>query len=296
MSLLLGYGTNGFGDHRLPDALAVIAELGYDGASLTLDHPHLDPFADDVVTQVAGAARLLERHGLRVVLETGARFLLDPWRKHEPTLVSAQGRERRLDLLHRAIDIATDLGTDVVHLWSGILPPDTPVQVGWERLLTGLADVLPHAERAGVHLAFEPEPGMFIERIADARELRTRLGSPAALQLTLDVGHLVCNEDDTPESCIRSVGEVLAHVQIEDMRRGVHEHLEFGEGELSLPPVLAALMSAEYSGLVSVELARHSHAAPTVARRSLEALRAGMSAAGDLTSYQPPSDRHEEMS
>ena len=43
--LRFGYGTNGFSNHRLDDALAVIAELGYDGVALTLDHHHLDPFA-----------------------------------------------------------------------------------------------------------------------------------------------------------------------------------------------------------------------------------------------------------
>ena len=39
-----GYGTNGFANHRLVDALTVIADLGYAGAALSLDHCHLDPF------------------------------------------------------------------------------------------------------------------------------------------------------------------------------------------------------------------------------------------------------------
>ncbi|MFE7329639.1 TIM barrel protein [Streptomyces sp. NPDC057565] len=53
------------------------------------------------------------------------------------------------------------------------------------------------------------------------------------------------------------------------MRRGTHEHLEFGEGEIDFPPVLCALDDAGYRGLVTVELPRHAHAALDVAARSI---------------------------
>ena len=74
--------------------------------------------------------------------------------------------------------------------------------------------------------------------------------------------------------CVAAVADHLVNVQIDDMRRGVHEHLEFGTGEIDFPPVLAALEKAGYRGLVAVELPRHSHAAPTVAAESLRFLRA----------------------
>jgi sugar phosphate isomerase/epimerase len=75
------------------------------------------------------------------------------------------------------------------------------------------------------------------------------------------------------------------NVQIDDMRRGTHEHLEFGSGEIVFPPVLDALDEVGYRGLVAVELPRHSHDAPGVARRSLDFLR----------SCDPAVRREEEM-
>ena len=52
--------------------------------------------------------------GLGVVVETGARYLLDPRAKHEPTLVTpdAAGRARRLAYLRLACDLAEVLGAE----------------------------------------------------------------------------------------------------------------------------------------------------------------------------------------
>lgn len=276
MSLRFGYGTNGFGNHRLDDALAVIAGLGYDGVALTLDHPHLDPFGPGLARRTSAVAHRLGELGLAVVVETGARYVLDPLRKHEPTLLSDDGRERRLEFLERAIDVAADLGAEAVSFWSGTLPEGTDCATGWQRLVNGVEEVLSHAEKRGVPCAFEPEPGMFVDRLGGVLELRRRLGDPDLLRITLDIGHIVCNEDDSVPETVRRAGGLLANVQVDDMRRGVHEHLELGEGEVDLASAMAALLEVGYAGLAAVELPRHGHAAPLVAERSLSALRAAM--------------------
>nr|AGS49454.1 putative isomerase [uncultured bacterium esnapd5.2] len=269
-----GYGTNGFGDHPLEDALTVLADLGYQGVGLTLDPRHLDPFADDLPRRLRRLAGRLDRLGLAVVIETGGRYVLDPWRKHQPVLMSSEGAERRVDLLLRAVRIAAELGAESVSFWSGTAPAGTPEQTVWDRLLTGCATVVEAAEDAGVALGFEPEPGMFVDTLDTYDELHRRLGGPRALGLTLDIGHCRCLEPEPVADCVRRSADRLVNVQIEDMCRGTHEHLEFGSGEIDFPPVLSALADTGYRGLVSVELPRHSHAAPDVARRSLNFLRA----------------------
>jgi len=276
MTLRLGYGTNGFGSHRLEDALRVIADLGYDGVALTLDQPHLDPFDNALARRTAAVRQVLDQLGLAVVVETGARYVLDPWRKHEPSLVSDHGRERRIELLTRALDVADELGAEAVSFWSGTLPAGTDGAAGWSRLCDGVSRVLDHAGRYGVPCAFEPEPGMFVDRLDGVLELAERLGRPDLLRVTLDVGHVVCNEDEPIGEIVRRAAPLLANVQLDDMRRGVHEHLEFGEGEVDLPETLAALVASGYRGLASVELPRHGHAAPVVAERSLHALRGAL--------------------
>jgi sugar phosphate isomerase/epimerase len=270
--LRFGYGTNGLADHRLDDALVWLAELGYDGVALTLDHHHLDPYAPDLPTRVAALSNRLAELGLAVVIETGARFLLDPRRKHAPTLLDDE-RGPRLDLLGRAVRVAADLSAEAVSFWSGAKPSALDPATAWGRLAEGCARVLDLAERHGVTVGFEPEPGMLVDTLDAYDRLVAALGGDPRLGLTLDLGHCRCLESAPVPDCVRRARPRLVNVQIEDMRRGVHEHLDFGDGEIDFPPVLSTLREVGYRGLVSVELPRHSHTAHTVVPRALEFLR-----------------------
>ncbi|MGW7042049.1 sugar phosphate isomerase/epimerase family protein [Streptomyces avermitilis] len=269
--LRFGYGTNGLTDLRLDDALALLADLGYDGVGLTLDHMHLDPLAPDLGTRTRSTAHRLEALGLGVTVETGARYVLDPRRKHGPALLDPDpdDRARRVDLLIRAVQVAADLGAHAVHCFSGVTPPGTETDTAWKRLAEALTPVLESATRAGIPLAVEPEPGHLLATLADFHHLREVLGAPDALGLTLDIGHCQCTEPLSPADCVRAAAPWLRHVQIEDMRRGIHEHLPFGAGEIDFPPVLEALAATGYQALTVVELPRHSHAGPHFAAHSL---------------------------
>ncbi|MHA4772979.1 EboA domain-containing protein [Streptomyces sp. MSC1_001] len=271
-----GYGTNGLTDHRLDEALEVIAGLGYTGVALTLDHAHLDPYAEDLERRVARVHRRLKALGLAVVVETGGRYVLDPWRKHSPTLIDPDpaARARRLDLLHRGIRIAAGLEAEALSFWSGSPVPGASPEQALRLLMEGCDALARSAHEAGVRLGFEPEPGMLVSDLAGYERLRDLLGAPESFGLTLDIGHCQCLEPETPEECVRRAAPWLVNVQIEDMCRGVHEHLEFGQGEIDFPPVLTTLAEVGYRGLVSVELPRHGHSGPQTALRSLNALRA----------------------
>ncbi len=275
---LLGYNTNGLAHHRLDEALVELAALGYRGVAVTPDVGGLDPYRlrPGEVREVAARAREL---GLALAVETGARFLLDPRRKHRPSLLEddAAERERRLDFLRRSIDLAGELGAARVSIWSGSAPGgergdpgwQTPAAL-WDRLTEGVGRALEHARGRGVQLCFEPEPGMFLERPAGYLELRRRLGSRGAeLGLTLDVGHLLVTGDLPVRDQIRALAGFLAHVHLDDIRGGVHEHRMFGTGDLDLAGTLKALLDVGYTGMAAVELSRDSHRGFEAAREAL---------------------------
>jgi sugar phosphate isomerase/epimerase len=216
----------------------------------------------------------LERCNLRSVIETGARFLLDPLRKHQPTLISPNPdeRARRIEFLQRAIDIAREVGSDAVSFWSGSATDDAPAEVLMERLSAGVAELCCYAAQHQVRLAFEPEPGMFIDTMSRFAAFHERAAHDW-LGLTIDIGHLHCLDELPIADQLRRWRDRLWNVHIEDMRRGVHDHLMFGEGEIEFGPVIRALNEIGYGGGVHVELSRHSHDAVDTARRALAILK-----------------------
>lgn len=272
--MLLGYNTNGLAHHEARAAIELLAELGYQSVALTLDHALLNPYEPYFPGRVEQMQRLLHAHRLRSVVETGARFLLDPLHKHEPTLLSADpaGRARRIEFLCRAVDVADWLGSDCVSIWSGVLHDEITDEDAIERLVAGLREVLDYADRRGVVVGFEPEPGMLIDTMDRYAVLVERIDAPH-FRLTLDVGHLHCQGELPIAAHIARWGDRLVNVHIEDMRAGVHEHLMFGEGEMEFAPIVAALRQVDYRGALHVELSRHSHMGPTAARQAIDFLR-----------------------
>jgi sugar phosphate isomerase/epimerase len=273
--LRYAYNTNGCAHHRLPDALQLIAQAGYDGVALTLDWHHLDPTAPDWREQTLAVKDQLDELGLASVIETGARYLLDPARKHEPTLVSATGEARagRVAFLKRAIDVGKLLGSETVSFWAGIPPANTAPASAQKHLTRGLNEVIAYAKQVGQDISFEPEPGMAIETNADYEALLATLDEPDYLKLALDLGHVWVTGEGEPAEAIRTYADRLGTISIEGMDRGVHLHLPLHQGDMPIPPLLAALTEIDYQRLVCVELSRESPRAHLAIPESIEFLR-----------------------
>ena len=272
----LGFSTNSIGDTDPLEAVRILADLGYTSLAITPDRQLLDPFSSGLPAELDRWRAALDRHAMACVIETGARHLLDPLRKHEPTLISPEqaGRERRIEFTRRAIDIAADLGAGCLSLWSGVARDAAAADTLWARLIDSLGPILEHAARRGLPLGFEPEPGMMIDTVARFGELQARLGEPAGLGLTIDTGHLECLGERPAADVIRPWADRIVNVHVDDMLPCRHEHLPLGTGEVDFAPLLAALAEAGSAGGLHVELPRQSHRWVETARESARFLEA----------------------
>lgn len=270
--LRYAYNTNGLTSHRLDDALSFLADTGYAGVALTLDVQHLDPFADDALARAERVRARCDDLGLDVVVETGARFLLDPRVKHEPTLVhpDADGRARRLAYLRLACDLAELLRAEAVSFWAGVPQPGVDREEAWRWLVDGVAALVDSHGGRSYALAVEPEPGMLVDDADDWAALAEQV---PGLTLALDTGHCVVSGRYAPEEAVTAFAGRLGTVAVEGMRRGVHDHLPLDEGDVDLPAVLHALQATGYDRLVTLELSRDGHRAHQMVPRSIELLR-----------------------
>jgi sugar phosphate isomerase/epimerase len=207
----------------------------------------------------------------------------------------------RLHFIEACIRLAEDVDADAVSFWSGTPVEETQPKILMARLVEACHRLCDFAEGRRMRLAFEPEPGMFIDTIDKFAELHGRVDRPN-FGLTLDVGHLQCNGELPIGDHIRKYAQWLWNFHIEDMRRGAHDHLMFGEGEIDFADVTGALKEIDYRGGVYVELSRHSHNAVETARKSMEFLRpfvpersrAGKGETNDVVA-ENEAERHQDV-
>ena len=271
--MIIGYNTNGLSNHNAQDGLALLAKTGFRSIAITIDHGWLSPRDPNSAAQVQEFKHFLKAHQCSSVIETGARFLLDPTAKHSPTLLNSKESEsrKRIDFLKYCIDVAAELGSDCVSIWSGIKPSDISFNAAIELLVNNLRPVMEHAELRSIDIGFEPEPGMLIDTTGRFERLVHLIDSPR-FKMTMDIGHLFCLSEIPIANYIEKWADYLVNIHIEDMKSGVHEHLMFGEGQIYFPPVIESLRNVGYKRGVHIELSRHSHNAAKVVKQSYEFL------------------------
>ena len=275
--LRYAWNTNGCANHRLSDAIELVADAGYDGLALTLDWHHLDPFADDWQRQTERLRTVLDDKQLGSVIETGARFLLNPKVKHEPTLINPEkaGRQHRVAFLKRAVDIAAILRSEAVSFWAGVRQSAVSSEQANQWLTEGIGELLDYAQQQRVTLAVEPEPGMQIETIADLERIRTSLPTTVrnTLTLALDVGHVWVTGEMDPAEAVQRYGKHCGTAAIEGMNRGVHEHLPVTQGDMDVAGIIRCFQQVGFDKLICVELSRDSHRAHQAIGETIETLK-----------------------
>ena len=268
----LAFSTNAFTNHPLPLALREIAAAGFGAVEILADRPHA--FVRDL--DAAGVATIrneLDRLGL-AVSNVNANCTFAYWSDappepfFEPSLISPNARHRadRIELICRTIDLAAEINSPAVSITTGRCLAGMPPARAAGQLAESIRPVLDHAQKRGVNVGIESEPGLFIEHAAELADWIDRLGSPR-LGANLDIGHSVVLGEGIDAPIRRLAGRIW-NMHVEDLPGQKHYHMVPGDGDFDWLTLKATLDAVHYDGYLTVELYTQTAAPADAARRS----------------------------
>lgn len=269
----LAFSTNAYLRYSFPEAARRLAQIGYTGVEIMADVPHAWP-AFLLEEQKQAIRQTLKDNKLEIsninafmmhaVNDPRQRYWYPSW--IEP---DRHYRQIRIDHTMRALTLARELGAPCI-----TTEPGGPVEPGasWSAALKLFAEMIKpvaeHAEKEGVALLVEPEPGLLIETVNQFLEFMQLIDSPA-VALNYDIGHAYCVKDE-PAETIPRVAKYIRHFHLEDIAATrVHHHLVPGEGAIDFAATFQAIRAMNYQGWVTIELYPYADDPDLAARTAL---------------------------
>jgi sugar phosphate isomerase/epimerase len=270
----LAFSTNAYLRFSFKEAVTHLARIGYSGVEIMADVPHAWP-AWMLDEQKQGLRDALAANHLAIANVNG--FMMHAvndsrQRYWHPSWIEPDRhyRQIRIDHTRRVLTLARELGAPCI-----TTEPGGPVAPGesWAAALQLFVEMIKpvaeHAEKEGVLLLVEPEPGLLIETVDQFLEFMQHMDSPA-VGMNFDIGHAYCVGDD-PATTIPRVAQFIRHFHLEDIAATrVHQHLVPGEGAIDFAAAFRAIRAIGYEGWVTIELYPYMDDPDAAARTALQ--------------------------
>ena len=216
----------------------------------------LDIFWTDAERELPIVKAKIADAGLEVAVYSISNDFIQP---------DASARDRELAGLKRGVDIALDLGVDLLRVFSGNAREGVSQEQGLAWILDGLSAGAAYAEARGVTLALENH-GRFAGRSDQVRDIIKQVDS-LALRVNFDTGNFLPVGQD-PLAAARELAEWVVLVHLKDMglaAPGETGHVfkdpggrsltgcVVGQGLVDLAGIHTVLDAAGYKGWYSLE-------------------------------------------
>lgn len=222
-AIQLSYSTFGLTNLDFLDAIDAVDRAGYEGIEISFHREQFNPFNIDDAYLAEVKKRLDARRVKPACVATASHFF-DPHRPHEPSLMALEkaGRKRRIDLVKRGIHVARQLGVNLVTFGSGFVRDDHvahPEVDPGELLVDSIHECLREIrDDEDMTLLIEPEPGMYIETMAQGLDLLRKVDSEK-FKLHIDICHAYCSEANYVEALAQAASQAR-YLHISDAREG----------------------------------------------------------------------------
>ena len=262
------------GGITLPEAFALMKELGAEGVDVSLGH--LGDVSNAEVKQMVADA------GLVTSCYIGGPSL---------AVTDPTARQQALESCQRVIDNAAEVGAPVALLTVGTMQESQQRPEARRIIAEGLAELLPHGKDAGVTLTIE-DFGSGRSAYQTGGEVLEccELAGPE-MMITYDSGNMIMG-DEGPVAGLEVMKPRMVHAHAKDwelLPRSAAEGIQdrsgrryvgtiVGSGVIDYPAVFAALRAMQYEGFLSFEYEGRGDQIEA-ARQGMAYLRRGMMAA-----------------
>lgn len=216
----------------------------------------LDIFWSDAERELPLVKRRIADAGMDVAVYSISNNFIQP---------DASARAQELADLKRGVDIALELGTDILRVFSGSAREGVTQAEGLDWILEGLSAGAAYAASKGVTLALENH-GKFAGRSDQVRDIIDEVASPA-LRVNLDTGNFL-PVGQNPTEAATDLADLVVLMHLKDMRRATGDEAShvftdpdgqlltgsvIGDGLVDLAAIRAVMDGAGYDGWWSLE-------------------------------------------
>jgi sugar phosphate isomerase/epimerase len=272
----LAFSSNAYLRFTIEETISRVAALGYTGIELLADVPHAWP-AGLLEVQKQSIRDALAKHKLTIsnINAFMMNAIADPRQPYwHPSYIEPDPDYRAIRREHtkRALHLANELGAPHITIEpGGPLAPEQTWKAGAYIFYNELMPCVEVAEKLGVPILIEPEPGLLIERFDQYLEFTSRIDSPM-IGLNFDIGHAYCVGED-PQDWVAKMAVHTRHYHFEDIAATrIHQHLVPGRGAIDFAATLAAIQKTGYKGWLTVELYPYIENPDVAAREAKEYL------------------------
>jgi L-ribulose-5-phosphate 3-epimerase len=211
------------------------AEVGADGFQIFCTGGEMHPDNMDASSR-RDFVKLVAEKGLVVsaLCSDNGKGFFDP-----------QTNPAQIEFCKKCVDLAVDLGTDVITTHFGRIPEDV-VGAVWNEGVRTMRAIGEYAAGRGVRFASETG----LEEPAQKRRFIEAVNIPA-VRANYDPANLVMNRFDHLDG-VSILGPYIVHTHAKDAKLGNGE-VALGEGDVDFPRYLAALDAVGFGGFLTIE-------------------------------------------
>ena len=256
-----------------PERLALTKLLGFDFIELSIDE------TDERIARLEWT-KAQRQEILSAIMDTEIPILsmcLSAHRRYPLGSADIKKQEMAIELLKKAVDLASDLGIRTIQLAGYDVYYEPKTIASRQTFIENLAKCVAIAANKGVVLAIEIMDDPFINSISKFLAIKSQIPSPY-LQVYPDLGNLSAwPENDVGHELEKGISEI-SQIHLKDTLavtsdfEGKFKNVKFGEGCVDFMGCLKTLKRLNYSGSFVMEMWSETSPSPEVEIENAKAI------------------------